>query len=152
MKEIVLPSGHITKIDDEDFALISNHRWYIQKYKNSDILYAKSRINGKYIRMHRFIMNPPDNMVIDHINQDGLDNRKCNLRICTVSENARNKKKTIFKKNKTGIKGVHQFVTKKGAVRFQATLSLGVFDTKEEASATYKNALVKIFGDFYKDK
>lgn len=43
-----------------------------------------------YVRLHRYIMNCPDNMVIDHINHNTLDNRKANLRICTTFENQQN--------------------------------------------------------------
>ena len=69
-------------IDDEDYEKISRYRWY---YCNG---YAVSDFG---VRMHRFIMNPPQDLVIDHINHDRLDNRRSNLKICTQFENSQNR-------------------------------------------------------------
>lgn len=63
--------------------------------------YAVTTSNGKAIFMHRLIMNCPEDKVIDHINANGLDNRKSNLRICTQLENMQNF--SLSKFNQTGI-------------------------------------------------
>ena len=69
-------------VDDEDYEKISRYRWY---YCDG---YAVSDFG---VRMHRFIMNPPQDLVIDHINHDRLDNRRSNLKICTQFENSQNR-------------------------------------------------------------
>ena len=78
-------------IDEEDYQLVSRFKWH-----KGDTGYAVWRgiKDGKKqtIRMHRLITNCPKGKIIDHINHDKLDNRKSNLRICTQSENMRNKR------------------------------------------------------------
>ena len=69
-------------VDDKDYEKISRYRWY---YRCG---YAVSDFG---VRMHRFIMNPPQDLVIDHINHDRLDNRRSNLKICTQFENSQNR-------------------------------------------------------------
>lgn len=101
-------------LDDEDYEKI---------IKENIILHLKydKTINGFYIQfhiedlsrkdkrttigLHRWIMNCEKGLQVDHINHDTLDNRKCNLKICTQLENANNK--GFYKNNKSGIKGVY---------------------------------------------
>jgi hypothetical protein len=90
-KEIELTQGYITLVDDEDFEELNKHSWYIKRSAN--IVYAMSKINKKPTLMHRLLMKFPEGMCVDHINHNGIDNRKCNLRICTVAQNAMNTKK-----------------------------------------------------------
>lgn len=74
--------GSYAIIDDKDYEKVSRYKWY---YNNG---YAVSDFG---IRMHRFIMNPPSELVIDHINHNRLDNRRSNLKICTQFENSQNR-------------------------------------------------------------
>lgn len=85
MKEIKLTRGLKAMVDDEDFAKLNSVKWCAHSAG-----YAY-RTGGQL--MHRIIMNAPDNLHIDHINGNRLDNRKCNLRLCTRSQNALNKNK-----------------------------------------------------------
>lgn len=77
--------GEPFKIDKEDFDKVKTYCWC----KNSKG-YLVCRREGKYILLHRLITNCPDDMVVDHINHDKSDNRKQNLRICSLSQNAQN--------------------------------------------------------------
>ena len=80
VKLIPLSQGKFTIVDDEDYNLLISHSgWSAQKIRNT-YFYAVDK-NHKY--MHRIIMNAQKDEITDHINHDTLDNRKCNLRICT---------------------------------------------------------------------
>ena len=84
MKQIKLTHGKYAIVDDEDFEKVNCYKWRVDhKYKNWYAVRAIRKSNGKWTtqRMHRFIMNVPDGLEIDHISHDILDNRKCNLRV-----------------------------------------------------------------------
>lgn len=94
MKEIQLTKGYVAIVDDEDFECVNRHKWVVlvNKERRTKYVMRTETKDGKRAKvyLHRFITNPPEGMVVDHINGDGLDNRKENLRICTTSENQRN--------------------------------------------------------------
>src|ERR1035437_1775635 len=110
MKEISLGRGYIAIIDDQDFELINQYKWFalVRKGKLSAYAQANSRKpNGKktVLKMHRLIMGLTDpKILVDHIDQDGLNNRRANLRTATSSENNRNRK--VIRTSLTGTKGV----------------------------------------------
>ncbi|HWY33630.1 MAG TPA: hypothetical protein VNX68_03225 [Nitrosopumilaceae archaeon] len=92
MKEIILSRGKIALIDDEDYARVRKYSWCIHSSRYKDLFYAKARINGKNVLLHRFILRPSKTLVVDHINGDGLDNRRFNLRVTTDALNKLNRR------------------------------------------------------------
>lgn len=86
--ELALSNGWYTKVDKDDFDKISNTKWYLTKRHS-----IESRRWNKLVKLHRVIMNAPQDFDVDHVNWDILDNRKSNLRLCTKTENMRNTKK-----------------------------------------------------------
>lgn len=104
MRIPLVNSELVVEIDDEDAAIVLNHRWTLLKV--SHLRYAQSKEGGKTILMHRLLANPGAGLVVDHINSDGLDNRRANLRICTQQENLYNRR--VHKHSKTGVRGVMQ--------------------------------------------
>lgn len=112
-------------VDDDDYEYLIKYNWTAITSRKT--LYAIRSLDGK--RMHRIIMKSPDNLQVDHINGNGLDNRKCNLRNCTPSINQRNR--GVNKNNKCGIKGA---VYKSG--KYQVTICLG---KKQFYLGRYKN-------------
>lgn len=151
MKKITLTQGKFALVDDEDFEEIGKYKWYIETGANT--FYAARTIitkNGSKhkIFMHRSIMNTPKNLMTDHIDGNGLNNQRSNLRLCTNSQNQANS--IIRKNNTTGYKGV---CLKKG--KYTATISinrkrvhLGVFKTKLEAHEAYVEASKKYHKEF----
>lgn len=103
--ELELTWWEFTKIDKDIFKKIRFNYWY-KSLRNS----VESRINWKLIKLHRLIMNAPEWKLVDHINWDILDNRRCNLRICNHQQNTMNKNAT--KNSKSWIKWAYYDKTK----------------------------------------
>lgn len=102
----------------------------------------------KLIRIYREIMKCPDGLIVDHVNRNRLDNRKSNLRICTVTENSRNR--SLGSNNKFEHTGVDLI---KGKWRSRITyngkqISLGYFMTRSEAVTARRKAERSLFKAF----
>ena len=78
----------LVKIDLENVSVVKRYKWHITQRG-----YCEGYIHGKNIKMHRLLMDAQEGQIIDHINHDKLDNRKANLRFCTVKENNNNQLK-----------------------------------------------------------
>lgn len=157
-KKINVVGGHEAIVDAEDYERVNSKRWWLKKSGSgrSNYAYNVQVKNGKQIRtsMHRFILEIPfvRGFVIDHKNGNGLDNRKKNLRICTLSENAMNSRTP--KNNSTGHKGVS---FNKNTNKYQVHISfknkqifIGQFSNKIYASIAYNTAARIFHGKFAK--
>lgn len=143
------------KVDDCDFERISQYRWILGGSSIDKRPYARRDrwANGrkKSVSMHREIMGDiPKGLCVDHINGDTLDNRRCNLRLATLSQN--NANTGLCKKNATGFKGVvfHK-KRKKWDVRLSfmgKRLHIGTFTNPQEAARAYDVAAIKHFGAY----
>lgn len=145
---VELTKGFTAIIDAADVPLVEGFLW---KAKTQDgITYAMAG-RGSDIRMHRVIMSPPADMVIDHIDGDGLNNRRSNLRICTSTENVRNSKKYTKANCHSPFKGVIRRPNGKwGAqiMRDGVKVNLGSYSTPELAARAYDMAAREYFGEF----
>ena len=108
-KKIRLTKGKFTTVDDEDYEFLSEFNWCITGSGKKEYAITRMGIkngyDGKNVTMHRIILNPPEGMCVDHIDGDGLNNRRSNLRICTQAENVRNRRKPSINDEKyMGIK------------------------------------------------
>jgi hypothetical protein len=141
-------------IDDEDYDKIKDYTWRVSKDGNTFYALTHIRINGKFtsVPIHRLIMNAHKGQEVDHINNNGLDNRRSNLRICSHSQNMMNTQ--LNKNNKSGFKGVS--IDKKNKyLSWRAQISinnkkicLGNFVIPEEAHEAYCEASKKYHGEF----
>ncbi len=149
--ESFLLSNHGEKIlvDAADVGGLSKFSWRIKTSKRS----RYARTGKECTLMHRLILNPPDNMEVDHINGNGLDNRRCNLRICTRKENVRNQRKQF------GCRSKHKGVTfndKWSKSRPWSSrifvdgkyICIGTFSTEDDAGIAYNQAAKKHYGEF----
>lgn len=153
MKLIPLSKGKVAMVDDEDFERLSKLSWHVMPAPYTLYAAAWCIHDGRRIKntMHRFLMNlwPGDKSVVDHIDHDGLNNQKENLKVCTQKNNLCNNIRYRPKKHDLP-KGVRRWHGK-----FVAMISingrnkyLGIFPTKEEAAACYTAASEKRNRDY----
>lgn len=148
MKTIPLTRGMFTLVDDEDYEWLNQWKWCACKighhfYAHRTTGYPKKQYG---IRMHRLITNAPAGLEVDHVDRNGLNNQRSNLRLCTHKENGQNSK--IPSDNKTGVKGV-TWDTQRGKWLVQIQCKhVGRFDTLEEARIARRVAEVAVFGEF----
>ena len=155
VREIPLTRGYVALIDEVDFELVSKYSWqaFVKKhtvYALTSIFPKKGMGGRRGLRMHRLIMDAPGGQWVDHINGNGLDNRRSNLRFCTPSENTINS--GMRRDNTSGVKGV---LWVKRFNRWYAVISkdkvhihLGSFRDKSDAIAARKRGEIKYFGEF----
>lgn len=151
-KQIPLTQGKFALVDDDVYEWASRYKWQVQPHRNT--FYA--RRNGgvwpfsKTIRLHREIMSAPSGVQVDHINGDGLDCRRVNMRLCTHTENQHNSRRRTD--NTSGYRGVYLHkASKKWDARIKVNgkvLFLGHFTSPEAAARAYDEAAKKYHGDF----
>lgn len=95
MKIIELTQGYICVVSDEDYKVLKKYSWCVSRgagrNRKQGEPYAATVVNRKKIYMHRLIMGSPKDKIVDHINNQTLDNRRSNLRVVTAKENMRNR-------------------------------------------------------------
>lgn len=140
--EFYTTNGRAFLVDLQDAEKVKKYYWNIDKAG-----YVKSpELN---IRLHRYILNPPKEMYVDHVSGDRTDNRRSNLRICTPQQNSFNKRHMV--KNKTGIIGVHQNSIGKYIAQITYNgkrMHLGTFNNLEEAKQARIKAEKEIYGEY----
>jgi hypothetical protein len=155
MRTIPLTKGQVAIVDDEDYERLSKHKWRSNFSKNTNSCYAirhSPMVNGTRhtVPMHREVMNANPGETIDHINHNTLDQRKENLRVCTVQQNQANRK--MISTNTSGYKGVvwqRRHKKWRAQIRFNGKLiGLGYYDTALDAALTYDRAAVEYHGEF----
>lgn len=128
-------------VDKEDYCKVESYFWTL----------SGGYVLCQGVLLHRLIMDAPKDLDVDHINGNKLDNRKCNLRICSCTENIRHKV-NIGKNNKSGKCGVNfEKRCNKWHARIgvnKSSIHLGRFDKLEDAIEARKEAEIEYFGEF----
>lgn len=155
IREIPLTKGYVALVDAADYEWLNQWRWRARRSRG--VVYAV-RSAGRAARregaaclifMHRLVCEVPEGEVPDHKNGDGVDNRRCNLRAATFTQNAVNAR---HRYNKTGYRGV---TVASSSGRFVArtrdggrNIPLGAYATPEEAARAYDAAARRLHGEF----
>lgn len=138
-------------VSNEDFDWLNQYFWTVEFNHGNGDVYARMNVaRNKTVRLHRFILNAPDHLQVDHINGNTRDNRRENLRLCTLQQNNQNAR--AKKSNKSGYKGVSwDKLQNKWVVRIMfegRNPYLGAFDSAHQAAMCYDLWARDIFGEF----
>jgi hypothetical protein len=150
MKEIRLTQGEVALVDDEDFEHLNQWRWFVQKRNHTSYAYRTTKSPKTSASMHRQLMDFPTGSQIDHIDGNGLNNLRCNLRICTSAHNSMNRKKR--KNTSSKYKGV---AWEKGKNRWYVSIKvgrksyyLGKVGSEKEGALVYDKIAREWFGQY----
>ena len=154
-KKIPLSQGMFAIVDDADFEWLNQHKWHVTIRGTRSYATRHITRNGRRtkIYMHCAILSPPSGKDTDHVNGDGLDNRRRNLRTCTRSQNHMNSAK------RDGCSSIYKGVNwDRRRCKWQVQVGtrnahrrhLGYFDDEQEAAIAYNVGASKLFGEFAK--
>lgn len=159
MIEIPLSRGKVARIDDEDAALVAGFKWWAHQGNDGHGWYARgyplnSPTNRSQIMMHNLILGVHAGTLVDHLDGDGLNNTRANLRPATRAQNAQNQH--IRSDNQTGFKGVGRsqrhgrlYPRWRAKITIEGrTLHLGYFASPAQAAEAYDEAARRHFGRF----
>ena len=146
--------GYFVVIDGDDLDRVNLYRWslLVPNPCCPHGAYAQAWVKDQHgvksrMTLHRFLMDAPPGQSVDHINGDGLDNRRCNLRLVTREQNQRNRRARDGRRHK----GITQTPAGEWRARIEVegrSRHLGVFETPEAANFAHYKASVELFG-FY---
>lgn len=140
--ERLLSTGDVLLYDEEDADMVNGRKWYV--FNPAPNSFYVQDCKGR--SLHRILMNAPRGMCVDHINGNGLDNRRSNLRLCTKRQNNLNSR--LRSDNSSGFRGVSFYPRDK---TWRARVFSGnkvvyqeSFKSKEECAIAYDRAVLRI--------
>ncbi len=159
MSEVLVSGRLVALVDDGDYQMVSGHSWSAVRPARTRAIYAHTRGNEgsltKFMYMHRLIMGAPVGVEVDHINGDGLDNRRSNLRLCTRSQNQGNQGKLMGQGGAQPTSQYRGVTWNKAHRRWVAQIHsnrknifLGHFQCEVDAAKAYDHAAIEMWGEF----
>jgi len=156
MKQIALSRGLVAVVDDDDFDALAVFKWHAGE-PTDGYFYAvrwSRREDGtkEYLAMHRTIMRPAGKLVVDHIDGDGLNNQKHNLRIVSISQNSWNSRKRTAGGITSTKKGVSWHINNRCWQAYitvnHRNIHLGSFKIEADAIAARETAENSYYGEY----
>jgi len=149
----IVIDGHEIHYSENDHDLLRGYKWHVYSFAKRggrQKKYVCSSVDGETVYMHRLVMNAPSGFEVDHINGDGLNNTRENLRVATRAQNTANKPSYS---GTSKFKGVCRAATKEPRWRAwcmvnKKSIYLGSFKTEAEAARAYNLAAEKAWGEF----
>jgi len=142
-------------VDDKDVHLLNEKMWFVHKSYEGKMYVVRDDYLGldenkkrimKRVFLHRTIMNPNSGSDIDHVNGNGLDNRRKNLRVCSRQQNSANRGPLNGREYKGVFKHRKKWLAQIGYN--YKRIYLGCFHKKEDAAMAYNKKAVELFGNF----
>ena len=140
MVKIQLTNGYYAIVDKEDVSLVQDYTWCVRMNKSNKPAGTTATINKKPTSMHTIIMNTPSGKVVDHVNNDALDNRKSNLRVCTQSENCKNR----------NVISREVMQCPNGTWKVRVNVVFEDFESKDDALKMLDDVKETLYGKFYR--
>lgn len=146
MKEVLLSQGKVSLIDDQDFDYLNQTKWFAHRDRHGRTFYAVGhiRIDGirKLVKMHHVLIGYPEyGFVTDHIDGDGLNNQRCNLRFVTHRQSCLNRKHTSRLSKYPGVTWLKRQKKWQAQARLEGSHKyLGVFNSEYDAHLAYAKA------------
>lgn len=154
VKEISVGNGLVAIVDDIDYDILTTHKWHVGKHKSNKIYAMRNAWDSeskKHFpeRMHRAILKTMPGTEVDHVNGNGLDNRRCNLRECTHAQNMQNRIKTVGSSKYKGVTWNKQSSLWASSIRHcYKAIFIGYFKNEEDAARAYNVKALELFGEF----
>ena len=155
MREVALTRGYVAIVDDADYALVAQFRWFARPAKHTVYASRTAWSQGvtTQIQMHRLILGVPSGVLVDHADGNGLNNSRSNLRLATTAANNANRRPREDRgKTVPGVKGVKFDVRRNrfcARIQFQGQqIFLGSFESVQEAAIAYNAAALRLYRSF----
>jgi len=152
--EVKLNRGFVAFIDSDDIEMVNLYNWNVMFSRRTQYALTLDDF-GHRLLMHRQIIDAPRGTQVDHVNGNGLDNRRCNLRFATAQQNAANAAKPRISGCTSIYKGVYLELSGQRKKRWRAgirvdskRIHLGSFATEAEAAVAYNKAATEHFGEY----
>lgn len=145
---VSLTQGMFAIVDAGDVKAVSRFKWRVSVGARGH-RYAVTWDGGARVLMHRLLTGAPDGMVVDHVDGDGINNRRENMRVCTQAQNVMNRTSALHQSGRKGLRHDPQSGHWGARVAVSGKRPwLGTFKTEAEARAAYNEAAQKLHGEF----
>lgn len=152
VRDLALSNGHSVIVDEADYEWLSQWRWYGKKDRVKVYAVRGIRLPGgkkPTLFMHRVILDAPKGMQVDHIDGNGLNNSRSNLRLCTLQQNAFNRQAQIGSSHFKGVSFEHRQNRWRACITINQKITrIGYFREEIDAARAYDQAARVHFGEF----